>query len=342
MYGWDSYFIIRGLVGMAESIWPAAWWRISSSRLDALRQRPQRQPHLLPHALAAAVSHLDDSRRLRSRKKPRPRGSRLARQRGRDAMPSTINSGSLGDTSRATPASRAISISAKALRPKASRTKPGTIAKVAAYFLSHPELDHDYLLPPRRGAPPNRTIGPAFSGAGVRSRREIAATRLRTRRDVALSADYYKADRSMRESGFDISFRFGPYGARDPSLRARLPEQPAVQKREGSRGDVGDLGTREASGHFREAAEARKKQIQKYLWDEQRGMFFDYNFVTQERFHVRLPHNFLSALGWPRHAEQARAVDANLKFFEQPGGLAMSRNESGVQWDYPYDWAPTI
>jgi alpha,alpha-trehalase len=32
--------------------------------------------------------------------------------------------------------------------------------------------------------------------------------------DVALSADFYKGDRSMRESGYDISFRFGPYGAR--------------------------------------------------------------------------------------------------------------------------------
>jgi len=30
-----------------------------------------------------------------------------------------------------------------------------------------------------------------------------------------------------------------------------------------------------------------------------------------------------------------------LKLFEQPGGLAMSRNDSGVQWDYPYEWAPT-
>jgi len=30
---------------------------------------------------------------------------------------------------------------------------------------------------------------------------------------IFLTADYYKGDRAMRESGFDISFRFGPYGA---------------------------------------------------------------------------------------------------------------------------------
>ena len=28
-----------------------------------------------------------------------------------------------------------------------------------------------------------------------------------------LSADFYKGDRSMRESGFDVTFRFGPFGA---------------------------------------------------------------------------------------------------------------------------------
>ena len=32
-------------------------------------------------------------------------------------------------------------------------------------------------------------------------------------RKISLTPDYYKGDRSMRESGFDISFRFGPYGA---------------------------------------------------------------------------------------------------------------------------------
>src|SRR5204862_8062802 len=31
--------------------------------------------------------------------------------------------------------------------------------------------------------------------------------------EVTLSRDFYRADRSMRESGFDVSFRFGPHGA---------------------------------------------------------------------------------------------------------------------------------
>ncbi|HXX70808.1 MAG TPA: trehalase family glycosidase, partial [Candidatus Acidoferrum sp.] len=43
--------------------------------------------------------------------------------------------------------------------------------------------------------------------------------------------------------------------------------------------------------------------------------------------------------GWASN-EQARVLEANLRQFEEPGGLAMSRYESQAQWDYPYGWAP--
>ena len=39
--------------------------------------------------------------------------------------------------------------------------------------------------------------------------------------------------------------------------------------------------------------------------------------------------------------EQAQDWFADLGIFEQPGGLAMSSTDAGVQWDYPYGWAPT-
>jgi alpha,alpha-trehalase len=38
--------------------------------------------------------------------------------------------------------------------------------------------------------------------------------------------------------------------------------------------------------------------------------------------------------------EQAGAIMKNLAVFEKPGGLVMSPQESGGQWDYPYAWAP--
>ncbi|MGH9470297.1 MAG: trehalase family glycosidase, partial [Terriglobia bacterium] len=37
---------------------------------------------------------------------------------------------------------------------------------------------------------------------------------------------------------------------------------------------------------------------------------------------------------------QARAVIKNLHLFEEPGGIVMSRKQTGAQWDYHYGWAP--
>jgi len=34
-------------------------------------------------------------------------------------------------------------------------------------------------------------------------------------------------------------------------------------------------------------------------------------------------------------------MNRHLSLFEHPGGLAMSDNNSGVQWDLPFGWAPT-
>jgi alpha,alpha-trehalase len=36
--------------------------------------------------------------------------------------------------------------------------------------------------------------------------------------------------------------------------------------------------------------------------------------------------------------EQARAVEKNISIFEKPGGLAMSAENTGAQWDLPYGW----
>ena len=69
-------------------------------------------------------------------------------------------------------------------------------------------------------------------------------------------------------------------------------------------------------------------------------MFFDYNFATGTRSTYDYATTFYPLWAGLASDGQARALDANLRLFEQPGGLAMSRNDSGAQWDYPYGWAP--
>lgn len=158
---------------------------------------------------------------------------------------------------------------------------------------------------------------------------------------VSLTADYYKGDRAMRESGFDISFRFGPYGAATHHY-APVCLNSLLYKTEKDLQRMSEvLGHKEDAGKWEQAARVRKERIEHYLWDEQKGMFFDYNVDTK----TRSLYNYIATF-YPLWAgivtdEQARAIVKNLHLFEHAGGLAISDSENGVQWDLPYGWAPT-
>jgi alpha,alpha-trehalase len=89
------------------------------------------------------------------------------------------------------------------------------------------------------------------------------------------------------------------------------------------------------------AAEERKKLINKYMWNAEKGMFFDWDFVTGKQSTYNYVTTFYPLWVGLATPEQSKAVMKNLGIFEQPGGLAMSDKQTGVQWDLPYGWAPT-
>jgi len=157
---------------------------------------------------------------------------------------------------------------------------------------------------------------------------------------IALSAEFYKGDRSMRESGFDVTFRFGPYGAETHHF-APVCLNSLLYKTERDLGQIAVLLGRESDAEqWAKKAVERKRRITKYLWDERRGLFVDYNFTTHARSSYEYATTFYPLWAGLASVEQAHAVDRNLHLFEQPGGLAMSRHESEAQWDFPYGWAP--
>jgi hypothetical protein len=95
--------------------------------------------------------------------------------------------------------------------PESLKDEAGSYRKVAGYFLFHPQAGRNYLA---------EDVVDGDSGVGFEYAVQIcdvphtmAKPECEAARKISLSPDYYKGDRSMRESGFDISFRFGPYGA---------------------------------------------------------------------------------------------------------------------------------
>jgi alpha,alpha-trehalase len=166
----------------------------------------------------------------------------------------------------------------------------------------------------------------------------MAAPECDKRHEFKLSADYYKGDRSMRESGFDVSSRFGPYGAAThhyaPVCLNSLLYKTAKDLEQISRW----LGHSADAQKWKALAEERRQLITRYLWDEKAGYFFDFNVQTGARSAYKYATTFYPLWSGLATPEQAKAVEKNLADLERPGGLAMSTIETGAQWDLPYGW----
>jgi alpha,alpha-trehalase len=212
---------------------------------------------------------------------------------------------------------------------------------VAEYFLMNEGESSPHLVRVDEQRPPASILGPIFPVRGC------YPDKAKNHKDdckpgdrIALTPDYYKGDRSMRESGFDVSFRFGPYGA-ETHHYAPVCLNSLLYKTERDLAEMSRLlGQPEDAAQWEEKARQRRDKINKYLWNAKRGEFFDYNFVTNEQSSYEYATTFYPLWAGLVSKEQAQAVASNLPRFEQPGGIAMSRYESQAQWDYPYGWAP--
>jgi alpha,alpha-trehalase len=156
-----------------------------------------------------------------------------------------------------------------------------------------------------------------------------------------LSSAYYSSDRAMRESGFDTSFRFGPFsGSTDDFAPVCL--NSLLYKYEKDMAHFATLLGRNAEAKTWEArAAARQHAIDKYLWDADQGLYMDYNTTTGKRSSYHFIATFYPLWADVASPAQAASVEKHLALFERPGGLAESDYDSGVQWDMPFGWAPT-
>ncbi|HEY0339983.1 MAG TPA: alpha,alpha-trehalase TreF, partial [Steroidobacteraceae bacterium] len=92
---------------------------------------------------------------------------------------------------------------------------------------------------------------------------------------------------------------------------------------------------------FARRADARRKAIDRYLWDGSRGVYFDYQWTTKAAVTrisaATLYPLFVGVASAPQAAGVARAATAELL---QPGGIVTTPLHTGQQWDAPNGWAP--
>jgi alpha,alpha-trehalase len=155
------------------------------------------------------------------------------------------------------------------------------------------------------------------------------------------TADYYKGDRAMRESGFDISFRFGDFSGKTHHFAA-VCLNSLLYKAETDMEKISQILKNGQEKTWATRAVQRKERVNKYLWDAQRGRYFDWDFTTSKRSTYDYLSTFYPLWSGLASPEQAKQVMSHLDVFEHPGGLALSPYATGVQWDLPYGWAPTM
>ena len=172
--------------------------------------------------------------------------------------------------------------------------------------------------------------------------------------------EFFVHDRCVRESGHDTTYRWNWDGDRCADFvtvdlnsllyKIEIDIAKTIEREfdeELRRMD----GSVETSSMWNERAETRRALINKYLWNEKRGMFFDYDFKKKKK-----QYPFVSATtfyplwaGLATPEQAAKVVESALPLLERPGGVVSSSEKSRGpvsesrpvrQWDYPNGWAP--
>lgn len=177
--------------------------------------------------------------------------------------------------------------------------------------------------------------------------------------------EYFLHDRAVRESGHDTSYRLEKVAAHlatidlnsclykyevdiARTIRAFFGDRLVIPAefctKEQQPGHV------EVSSTWDRRAKKRRQQMDKLMWDEEKGMFFDYNTVKKQSTGYESATTFWAMWAGcctPRQA--AIMVQKGLPRFEAFGGLVSGTEESrgpvglerpNRQWDYPFGWAP--
>ncbi len=93
-------------------------------------------------------------------------------------------------------------------------------------------------------------------------------------------------------------------------------------------------------------AKGRIQAMEKYFWNEEKGFYTDFDFVTQKIsdvisaagfFPMALIKNFDTKAATIKTAKIATTVKNSLL---KPGGIVSSETNNGLQWDAPNGWAP--
>jgi len=337
MYGWDSYFIVRGLlqagrVDLARGMVDNFFFEIEHYGAMLNANRTYYLTRSQPPFLSSMVVDVYQAVRKQGGPEDRAWLEEAYKDLSKDYEMWTRDPHLAGQTGL----SRYYDFG-DGPPQEAVQDETGFYRKVSGYFFLHPKQADDYIFETQPNVEQN-VAGAAYTLEVCEAPATMQRPQCDKARQFKLSKDYYKGDRSMRESGFDVSFRFGAFGSATHHF-APVCLNSLLYKTEKDLEQISVwLGRSNDAKTWSKRAEDRKKLIKKYLWNEQEGLFYDFDFVNGRMSSYRYATMFYPLWAGLATKEQAQAVARNLKFLEHQGGVAMSTEQTGAQWDLPYGW----
>lgn len=156
-----------------------------------------------------------------------------------------------------------------------------------------------------------------------------------------LSKDFFAGDKAMRESGFDPSFRFGPFSGATHHY-APVCLNSLLYRYERDLAHIAHLLVKPKDAlHWNRRADLRSAAMQRYMWRAKEGVFADFDYAHARTSSYAYVTSLYPLWAGVATREQATQIVKSLGLFERPGGLSMSNFNSGLQWDEPFGWAPT-
>lgn len=168
--------------------------------------------------------------------------------------------------------------------------------------------------------------------------------------------EYFLHDRGVRESGHDTSYRLEGVCADLATIdlnsllyKYEVDISYIIRTKFDDKLQMGD-GHVETSAIWDRRYKKRKIVMDELMWNEEAGMFFDYDTKVQRRSDYETATTFWAMWAGLASPKQAtKLVDNALPKFEMFGGIvsgteksrgAIGLNRPNRQWDYPYGWAP--
>lgn len=167
---------------------------------------------------------------------------------------------------------------------------------------------------------------------------------------------YFIHDRSMRESGHDTTNRLVGVCANlntvaINSLLYKYETDIAFLIEKYFKNEFQYFEDKSfSSEYWLSKASSRKEKINKLCWNVENGCYLDYNFVNEEQHFFEAAPTFYPLWAKISTPEQAEIlVKKTLPRFKMKGGIAgctkasiagVDENAPIRQWDYPFGWAP--